>query len=452
MKIALMILLLLSTGKLVAAPVEIQFPVLSERFNQLVEQIENVSTQAKLQDTRDDVLLALNAWCSRQDECQPELISVSDLESLASILLSSQGNEIKLNALIIRELASIHDQRRYELLLSHQSELVKDFKRYCNLNIACYVDSLTDEQVRKFLRVWTPSEKSEVPTVVESEYVMGSLPPELPEPYWSCSEFENNKDNDVRYGWLYWRDVRIFLNPEIARKKQGPLVFYWHGSNESWEQIYRVLGDSVMSQIINEGGIIVAPHAGAPDALPWYVMNPATFTLENDFYLADQLVSCAEELYDINERRIYSMGFSAGGIMSVAMARYRSNYIAAIASYSGGQLPWYSATFSQQPANYYSAFVTYGMPGKDSLPAIEFSATSESLINYLEWRGFHRIKVCQENRGHTMPYDTMPYDTMPYDSMNKGWDWIKNTRFRRLYPNDIEDFEQAEVSYNGADC
>ncbi|MRI34365.1 hypothetical protein EOPP23_15355 [Endozoicomonas sp. OPT23] len=439
MRHLLTVFLILFFSRVVAAPVP---QALSERFDQLLSETEDGYTREKLSDARADVLLALNAWCSRQDECQPELISITDLESLTSILLSARGDEIRLNALIITELAAIQDDRRYLLLQSHQSELVKDFKRYCELNITCYIDSLTDEQVRRFLKVWTPSEKDAEAQVVDSESAHDSLPPELPQPYWECSAFENNKDNSIRYGWLYWRDVRVFLNPEVARREQGPLVFYWHGSNETWEQIYRVLGSSVMQQIMDEGGIIVAPHAGAPEALPWYVMNPATAMLENDFYLADQLVACSEQLYDINERRIYSMGFSAGGIMSTAMGRYRSNYIASIASYSGGQLPWYAVTFSQQPANYYNAFITYGTPGKDIVPKVEFAATSESFINYLEWRGFHRVKVCQEKRGHSMPYSTM----------QKGWDWIKNTRFRELYPSDVENFQEADVRYNGVGC
>ena len=405
----------------------------SERFDQLLLQVIDDSTREKLTHSRDEILVALDAWCDRQSECQPELISVADIEGLASILLSAQRGSINLNIQLIRALAHVSDADRYQLLLSHQSELIRDFQRYCDLNIVCDREELTESQVAEYLKVRAPSRPLVSQADKSTKNRWQELPPVLPKPYWSCSGFHSHKDNYVRYGWLRWRNVRFFLDPDIARREQGPLIFYWHGSNENWKQVDRVLGESVIQKIVNEGGIVVVPHAGAPAATPWYVANPLTTTLKNDFYLADQLVSCAEQLYDIDERRIYSMGFGTGGVMSAAMGRFRSSYIASIVSHFGGQPPWLSLSFSEQPANYYSAFITYDKQHK---------GMSESLVNYLEWRGVHRVKVCQKDRGYRMPFN----------AMQKGWDWIKNTHFRRFYPSDIDHFQPADISYNGTDC
>ena len=404
------------------------------RIDQIMGSLEDRQLAEQLGYYREQMVTGIESWCMEQAECRPELLSVHDLSAFIT-LINKNESEMRLKILFDRVLKRFRDTDWGRKILNHREIFLKDFNAWCSTrSLECTSGRLSEELLADYMHQWNPVSQSLQAAVSQSK----NTGPLLPEPYWSCYDFVNDKDNTIRYGWLYWRDVRIFIDPEKARKKQGPLVYYWHGSNEDWSQIYRVLGHSVIDEIVREGGIVVAPHAGAPKALPWYIMNPSTTGLENDYYLADQLAACAEQLYDIDERRIYSMGFSAGGIQSAAMGRLRSNYIAAIASYSGGQLPWFSLLFSQAPDNYYRAYITYGSRGEDKVPLVEFADTSESLVGYLEWRGFHELMVCQQRRGHTMPYR----------SMRQGWDYIKDARYQRLTSEQTAEFRKASIKRN----
>ena len=52
----------------------------------------------------------------------------------------------------------------------------------------------------------------------------------------------------------------------------------------------------------------------------------------SDFELTDQLLACAVRERNIDPRRVYATGCSAGGLFSVAMGAARSSYMAAVAS------------------------------------------------------------------------------------------------------------------------
>ena len=405
-------------------------PMLERRLDEILGSLRDRKLAELLQEKRETLLLSFDVWCREQINCDPNLLTPAALLDLSNLIESDFAYELLLMGKVTLAIKQLKDETLAKKLLLQREDLFKSFVSWCALNLNCSSNT-SIEVIQQFIYSYL----SNPPATGVSTTKLSAGSPVLPTPYWDCSEFENNVDNTVRYGWFYWRDARIFLDPDKARRMQGPLVYFWHGSNENWEQIYRVLGQSVIDEVVSQGGIVVAPHAGAPSALPWYMLNPSTAGLANDFYVADQIVACAEQLYDIDETRIYSMGFSAGGLQSAAMARMRSNYIAAIASYSGGQLPWYSLFFSQASDNYYKAYISYGDEEKDTVPLIRFADTSENLVSYLEWRGFHEVRVCQHYGGHVMPYKIR----------RQGWNFIKDWRYSRLNAEERADLKDAVI-------
>ncbi|CAM3460449.1 hypothetical protein [Parendozoicomonas haliclonae] len=332
-----------------------------------------------------------------------------------------------------------------ERLTPYLEELARQLQQSCGA-LPCQPGELSIEQAVSAIKVWQRIHLDGFALQPESAAQANTNSidngPMLPGTRDECAGISDGEIS-MEYGFFKERKVQVFINKKEAASKQGPVVFYWHGSNENWEQVYRVLGSSIIRRITSQGGIIFAPHAGAPVALPWHVMNPATVWKHNDFQLADQLLACAEKQYDIDNRRIYSMGFSAGGLQSAAMGRLRSNYIAAIASYSGGQLPWYKALPLGAKNNYYSAYITYGTRGEDKVPLVEFADTSANLLSYLKGRGFHEVIECEQSRGHSMPYSTM----------SAGWDFISKQRYERLSDAEAKKKQPADVQKkSGSGC
>src|SRR5262249_12408784 len=91
------------------------------------------------------------------------------------------------------------------------------------------------------------------------------------------------------------------------------------------------------------------------------------------FKLADQLFACAVREHNIDSRRVYATGCSAGGLFSGAMAAQRSSYLAAAAPNSGG---WVLPVGF--PTKYTPALMTiHGAPGLDVV-IIDFSDSSRT--------------------------------------------------------------------------
>ncbi|MTI12855.1 hypothetical protein [Sansalvadorimonas verongulae] len=323
-------------------------------------------------------------------------------------------------------LRNLPDQEMARLLKLYREQLVLEIMGACE-EVDCQPGHLTFEEAIEAILKWQKVNldgqvlNAEESAMLVQDNSLALLSPMMPGVRDECAELIEGEVS-MEYGFYKERKVQVFVNRPQARQKLGPVVFFWHGSNEDWRQIYRVLGERMIREITRQGGVVFAPFAGSPSVMPWHVLNPALVWKHNDFQLADQLVACAEEQFNIDDRRIYSMGFGAGGFQSAAMGRMRSNYIAGIVSYSGGQLPWFKQLPTGSENNFYSAFITYGTQGKDKVALVDFAGTSKALVRYLKGRGFHKGIECNQERGHTMPDATM----------QEGWRYISQVFYRRM--------------------
>jgi predicted esterase len=156
-----------------------------------------------------------------------------------------------------------------------------------------------------------------------------------------------------------------------AASATAPLIIYWHGTASSPTAEIPVAFET--SQVAADGGLIVgfvsSSRTGATtgdtgDAV-WY---------QSDAAFADQVVACAIANYNVDPRRIYTAGYSAGGLQTVYMWYGRSGYIASVISYSGGD-GTINEVASQDPSNLAPAIVAHGGSGQDTF-ILDFYSTS----------------------------------------------------------------------------
>ena len=190
------------------------------------------------------------------------------------------------------------------------------------------------------------------------------------------------------------RQARVWISPE-AERADGPLVFYWYGTNGSPAEAERGLGAEAIAEITAAGGLVVAPvHDPGAGVWPWFLVAG---TRDLDVLLADEVVACAVEKVGIDRRRIHSVGFSAGAIHTVQLGYRRSGYIASVVTYSGallGEAP------DQDPSSKLAAMIFHGGPGDRVV--ISFQEGSQRYKSALDAAGRFGL-LCNHGLGHQIP-------------------------------------------------
>jgi predicted esterase len=177
---------------------------------------------------------------------------------------------------------------------------------------------------------------------------------------------------------------------------KGPLLFTWHGTGGSGKGALAQLPPSVQQDIMSQGGIVIAPSAngqvreGTDVTLilgVWYDIG--------DLKYADQIVACAVQNHNIDPRRIYVTGCSAGGLMAGVMALQRSTYVAAAAPNSGGTV---ATTYRlQDPQRVPAVFGMHG--GTTDNVIVNFADTTHNLETILKPSGAFMVE-CNHSKGH----------------------------------------------------
>ena len=174
----------------------------------------------------------------------------------------------------------------------------------------------------------------------------------LPRPTGPCPELAAGMVS-LRAGGIT-RQARVWIGPAAAQK-DGPLVFYWYGTNGNPAQAEQALGADTIAAITAAGGLVIAPvHDPAAGTWPWHLVAGRS---DRDLLLADELVACALATPGIDRRRIHAVGFSAGAIHTVQMSYLRSGYLASVVTFSGaqgGDIP------DQDPGNKLAAMIFHG--------------------------------------------------------------------------------------------
>jgi poly(3-hydroxybutyrate) depolymerase len=169
----------------------------------------------------------------------------------------------------------------------------------------------------------------------------------------------------------------------------APMLFYWHGTGSTAGE-YAFMAAAVSQGIMSEGGVLVSFEGSTGGD---FLSGTAIFG-KGDFALADQLLACAVKNNNVDPHRIYTMGCSAGGLFSTAMAAMRSSYIAAAAPNSGGSSGLLTFENKHVPA----LMTVHGMMGMDVV-GIDFAQASATADMAFKAMGGFTID-CDTGGGH----------------------------------------------------
>ena len=184
------------------------------------------------------------------------------------------------------------------------------------------------------------------------------------------------------------RNYTIYVPLKYDGLTPVPLVFNIHGflgSDTQQEQYgdFRTIADT-------ENFIVVHPKA-LGSSPSWNVFGTLASGAADRLFIMSLLDSVMAH-YNINQKRVYSTGYSQGGFMSQDLACQYSTRFAAIASVCGGMVQsHYSACNPQHPT-----------------PFMEIHGTSDQIISYTGTGG---LQNC-------MPVDTIVKYWYKYDACN----------------------------------
>jgi len=197
----------------------------------------------------------------------------------------------------------------------------------------------------------------------------------------------------------------------------GALLFYWHGTVMNSGEYFMIGANA--TRITSAGGVIVSIQGPASGEGGGMCSGTFIFGDGVTWDIVDQITACAVRDHNINPRRIYATGCSAGGLQSGCMASRRSSYVAAVATNSGGAVFFLPL---QDPLRAPAAICAHGAPGVDVV-AVDFSQTSRTFGNGLKAAGGF-VVLCNHGGGHcgipgncyTAAFDFMfdhPFGTKP---------------------------------------
>jgi predicted esterase len=209
--------------------------------------------------------------------------------------------------------------------------------------------------------------------------------PELPAITGECPAFTDGSTIQVAgHG-----GVLIFAGPP---GEGGPLLFYWHGTGSTPQELTRTLPADVRDDIISQGGIIASFDGRASSGTAGDCSGTRAHNIA-DFEAADQIAACAVRDHGIDPRRIYTTGCSAGGLQSGCMAMVRSSYVAAAAPNSGGTV------FPQPSQDQHSPAIFTMHGGPSDMVIVAFSQTSATLDMNAKTHGSFVVN-CDHGGGH----------------------------------------------------
>lgn len=207
--------------------------------------------------------------------------------------------------------------------------------------------------------------------------------PIIPEVSGDCPEFRGGTITFMGLGGI---TVAAGSKPSSP---SAPMVFYWHGTGSTSGE-YVGMAAAVSSGVNQEGGVLISFQGTSGGDL---LSGTSTFG-KGDFDIADQLLACAVKNHNIDPKRVYSTGCSAGGLFAGAMGAARSNYMAAIAPNSGGWTVPVAFQNMWTPA----LMTVHGRPGGDVV-IVDFSMTSMTADAAYKQRGGFVIN-CDHGGGH----------------------------------------------------
>lgn len=194
------------------------------------------------------------------------------------------------------------------------------------------------------------------------------------------------------------RTFKLFLPP---KPKGAPLLFIWHPLGGNAEQMIRSFGAAEISKKFNAIVAVPSSCCSGPKVLPCCSRaSEWSFVKDYDVDLSffDGMLTCLDKQYDIDNRRVYTTGFSAGSLWSSLLVIMRSQYLASAAIFSGG-----IGFFDYSTPNYKTPLILAWGGKRDVLGgAIDFNKMAIDFEKELK-KDKHFVISCDHGGGHTVP-------------------------------------------------
>lgn len=222
---------------------------------------------------------------------------------------------------------------------------------------------------------------------------LGGYPAALPAVGGPCPKYKSGRVTFYPRG-APANQARLWVGPNPGG---GALVFYFHGTGMSPDDAVRSLGRAVIEDIIDKGGVVIAPQGRSRYA--WLIASGDTG--QRNLRLIDEMVACSIRQARIDPRRIHATGFSSGATLTSDLVRRRSNYLASAAPKSGGFDPYNPVPKSADPDNRMAVMILHG--GREDTwgePPYEFyEPQSVKMADIVKGEGGFVI-MCNHGRGH----------------------------------------------------
>jgi poly(3-hydroxybutyrate) depolymerase len=178
----------------------------------------------------------------------------------------------------------------------------------------------------------------------------------------------------------------------VPASTRGPfaVVFFW-GAGGPGEAIAPILTDVYDG----DGYILVVPDGIPAFPLTWS-MDPSGAA--DDLRFFDDVVTCLDQQFPVDRRRVHSAGYSTGACFSAYLMGYRSDVLASFASYSGGDRTPSGEQLVPMPPHPIPGLLYHG---GDADTEWAGKAATLSLAGRMARNGQFTV-VCDHGRGHVV--------------------------------------------------
>lgn len=205
--------------------------------------------------------------------------------------------------------------------------------------------------------------------------------------------------------------------------KKGPVLFYFHGTGSTSDEISAFMNTTanpIVDEIVAQGGVVASFTSTIKTGdntgnLIWYT---------GDYDLADVILACAVQQLNIDTRRIYAAGCSAGGLEVGTMAFMRSSYLAGVIPNSGGYILPPNVKFDD-PSHVPAVMTAHGTYDNDFV-ILHFSVWSMQLDQMMLAAGGAPVD-CTHPNGHCMIFSPNVID--PGIVISAQWQFLKDHPF-----------------------
>ena len=218
--------------------------------------------------------------------------------------------------------------------------------------------------------------------------------PTLPAAPAACPEFHSGMATINSSG--VDRQFEIWVDDAAAAAKDGPVVVFWYGTLGSPMDATKALTDAGIKTITDAGGVVAAPVHDNMGTFPWIQDTDRN----TDYKLMDDIVACAKAKVGVDARHVHTVGFSAGALFAADLSFQRSNYLASVATFSGGGMG-----MPVDPSNLFPAMILFG--GDNDMFVLNFKDSSKQYYETLTSLG-HFAFECNHGLGHALPPDAGP--------------------------------------------